>query len=542
MAVGESGHILRIASLQSEEAGWPDEQAAIRLAIKDVGEEGQWCENGLPISAVKFAICHRRYQPLRWLVVQKATSTTILEPEIRRIPTSAASSVLDLPTRGPLRIAPNPLVTLSADQTGGISQSGISFNPPSQAGPPQIAIIDQAGNWTVWDIAGNRFARNKNLRPILRNRGNIFAGAVAGAALPWTRVMACHKIFWISRSKEQNQSHTPPISPSESTNRPPLSHKPFDYRRARLDIQTDASRSELLLLSDWSALQVFDMETGKTGPRFSIVKVNKGEIIMDVQSCPISPSQVFVLTTTALLWIQIMQTSDDSGFRPVVQVSTPHYRRTRDNFASLSVSPRFDTGDAESCLVCVHSPEDHRMVMYRFSKWNADGQAHVQQYDFQSDGTIFPNNNTRLVTLALAPCPQVNKSLKASAGDIALKIHPLRSDKKRRVLLRHLGSSFVVPDGFDERKILHQTESAGKLDLPNLDIPEPRKPNISDIAPFAQRLSQYAGLGHDADAHSPERVSKTQLLETIYDFTHKGQAEGDMLYMTLYVASISRRC
>ncbi|KUI58771.1 hypothetical protein VP1G_06018 [Cytospora mali] len=134
--------------------------------------QGLWCSDGTAISQLKFATKLKQRDPLRWLIVQKRSSTTIFEPEIRAKPVENTVSMLSIDVGGEEHIAANPIVTLTTSDTGGDIHCDFSINLGLDDDAPQIAIIDRSGNWSVWYSERERHGITRTTKAIPKNKGN----------------------------------------------------------------------------------------------------------------------------------------------------------------------------------------------------------------------------------------------------------------------------------------------------------------------------------------------------------------------------------
>jgi len=158
IASGKAGEVLRIIRPQISKLSWP-EDGAVHIEIMDPEkaiEECYWAENGGPIRQISFAAEEDgrsiwMASPSTWLAVRQFNSTTIFRPIYQRelIPAILPhGSALKYP---PSRLNPNPVVTLPITETGGYCHADVAFNPFYAR---QIALIDEGGSWSIWDIEG----------------------------------------------------------------------------------------------------------------------------------------------------------------------------------------------------------------------------------------------------------------------------------------------------------------------------------------------------------------------------------------------------
>ncbi|KAL2156879.1 hypothetical protein VTH06DRAFT_2774 [Thermothelomyces fergusii] len=169
VASGVSGNVIRLISLGHEEWYWSEADVKVRVHAVDPRLEGEWLHGGGPISLVRFAVDLKKYDHVRWLLVSNGASVTVYEPELRPIPMPAAAN----PGRAPGRSAPSQLVgnllfAIPCERTGGSPQADVCFARHPGADTPQLAVIDQAGYWSLWDVTGHRHARPRALTPVMR--------------------------------------------------------------------------------------------------------------------------------------------------------------------------------------------------------------------------------------------------------------------------------------------------------------------------------------------------------------------------------------
>lgn len=348
-ASGESGHVLHLISLAREEWSWTEEDVKIRLHVPNHHLEGDWCQDSVPISLIKFVNDSKKYDQIRWLVVQKPTSTTVCEPELRKLPVQNPSST-QTSSSTLTQLVANPLFTITSDRSGGGSHSDVSFNPNSDDQAPQLAIIDQAGYWSVWDIIGRRGARPKVMKPVLRMCGNITIGSIPKFSGRTADDQESHRIMWLSLKRDTPDDESRPGSRSRSSSRA----KP----RKRL------SRASLLLLGNSTTLCLFDTETGKSEDQPHLLSAKKGERLLDLAASHLDPSQAFLLTSTTISWLSVKE--DGSRLRLEALVSSPHRRDVQDSTLRLEVSPGTYIDGALACFVSIRSSRNGEVTVFWF--------------------------------------------------------------------------------------------------------------------------------------------------------------------------------
>ncbi|SPQ27649.1 a1e74e11-8015-49d3-99f5-6cc1b6d8ba77 [Thermothielavioides terrestris] len=89
LASGISGNVLRLIGLAREECVWAEADIRVRLHVANPQLEGEWCQDAVPISLVRFAVDSQRYDPIRWLL-KDANDPTL------RLDVSPAAYINDL--------------------------------------------------------------------------------------------------------------------------------------------------------------------------------------------------------------------------------------------------------------------------------------------------------------------------------------------------------------------------------------------------------------------------------------------------------------
>ncbi|KAK3680721.1 RNA polymerase I-specific transcription initiation factor RRN6-like protein [Podospora appendiculata] len=459
-AAGESGHILRLKSLVWEEWAWDEKGVKVRLSTPNSRFEGDWCQDSLPILMIKFAHDPSPQNSIRWLLVQKATSTTVYEPELRRLPVKVPQHVKK-PTMESARIFANPLFTIRQDQTGGSSHSDVAFQEGIDETPPQLAIIDQSGYWSVWDIVGHRAARPSVLKPVLRICGNISLGTIPRLPRIPITDQEPHRIMWLSLKKDLSRSPSKQLS---STPKAPL------------------SRSRTLLLCNSTGIFLLDTETGTQQPASDVVLLKSGQHILDIAPSMLDPSQAFVLTNTNVFWT-VAKRDNKGNLSLTALVSLPHRKDDGGPSLRLEVSPGTHIDGAPACFVCVRSAQDPRLTIVWFisaaprspiryhrelvhlrapSNFIGMGMLPVPRLveASQARQARKPSKARFFQLLTLGYDLDVNSSLCVWIDESDSRIRPPdtflgreESGIDRKRLMRYFSKAFVVPDDFDDRVV-----------------------------------------------------------------------------------------
>ncbi|KAK4172555.1 RNA polymerase I-specific transcription initiation factor RRN6-like protein [Triangularia setosa] len=493
---GVSGNTLRLISLARKEWLWEDSDVTAQTKAPDARFEGEWCQDAVPISLIKFAISAsgsknkqgKSIDTIRWLLVQKESSTTIYEPEVRDLPMPTPGLAA---ASGPAsQIFINPLATIPITQTGGNPQTDLCFiRQPDQHTIPQLVIIDQCGYWSIWDIIGRRDVRPKTLTPVLRMCGNMLSGSIP--KLP-------------SSSASQGKPHR-------------VIFLEVELHGSASD-EVDPPRKPFLLLNTDQALQFFDIESKTVHPVPLPSFGTDHQRIMEVAPARLHPAQFFVLTNKSLLWVAVKKGADDT-VKPDFLAICPHQKDSTDPTLRIEVSAGTFVNNVPACFVCVWSSQDTEMNIFWFilpepgtlvryqrvlvslkspSHFVGLGILPVGRKLGKSDNVTPSGRRMRDAALkffqflTLSQDMEVGSALCVWSDDRSVEVpNPEVVDKGSRSkgtekqLQDHLGKKLVVPDGFDELTALEER----KVEEPGLGEKKLQMPKLNDYSLVAQRLS-----------------------------------------------------
>ncbi|OAA67896.1 DUF1000 domain containing protein [Niveomyces insectorum RCEF 264] len=606
MAVGELRHVLRVVPLRHERWAWPggsgrhrhgDAATAIDVAQADTAREGHWCGDGLAINQIQFATQPRgSATPARWLLVQTAAATLVFAPTLLNAPTErmhAASCGHGLATHhgGPAHVAMNLRVRVAVKDTGGGPQCDAAFNPGTETEPPQLGIVDTRGNWSVWDLTGDRHLHKAPLRPVLRARGHVLDGVPPS---PFTAAADglghLHRLAWLSSSSSSSSSSRAPSDAAAET------------------------RSNTLLLGNATTLNVVNVPHMRLLHTLNVANNNGLDVVLDIQRSPANPSHVFVLTAVALLWLDLSpptpavnaddkddsdapgaaaESSDrDDTDHPVVLLSCPHFRSAADRTMKLCVSAAPVPGAEPISLACIYSaaapditvfwlvdPSDesgasYQQQLFRLTRPAAEisGAGHTAPSRISEQALIVfrapvvagavdteldrdPNG----CTIRDGPCffqvvafgadfsirsgLCVSAPLRRGALDVAAPIPPTvragvngrnATSDGRQSLSKYLQKSFVVPDDFDERTLVRRSKAKRRLTGPT------RLPThhgaLFDMSHVVRRLDEAMLRAADAAYRATNFVRTSQNpspVDVIRRIVEMGLERGSFPYTTL---------
>lgn len=531
MAAGEGGHILRVIPLNQEDAAWPDKNLSVRMNKVSPSAVGIWDADGVPITTIKFAVDGRRFDPIRWFLVQRPTGTSLLEPDINVMPYQGGISEYErshLFSQLPRNISVNPIFTIEARKTGGAAHVDVCFNPVADGRSPQLAIIDAVGRWSVWDITGSRSVTPKILQPMLTARGSIDAGPAPGLQTILENDPATHKLLYVlpsgkHRVKQENDQDS------------------SDHQHWGLYSRSPVRSNHLLVCSD-TDVRLYDAAQGVQLAGIRVVNANRAETIVDMQGCPICPSQALVLTTSSLYWLDTMITGD-GHFRISVISSFPHYKKADAGALTLSVSPLARSASPEYCAALVVSAQDKPTDMFVFTKPSAEEVAHSVHRLISADlpsstrsvfiSPLLAGRNKRAKGEAVnhdaaVPEPRncrvfqlfgLQSDLSLGTALFAMSDMPLhdldaphsshgakKSDRLRKKYLRHVENTFVVPDGYEERAALSQSDTESQHYGTDPDRkPAKKKQDVINLETAYERLEELVA-GEISPAKMPRQL------------------------------------
>ncbi|KAK2607425.1 hypothetical protein N8I77_006097 [Diaporthe amygdali] len=387
VAAGETGHVLRVSMIGLEKCMWAN--SSFPIGAVQTQFHGTWNSDGAPISKILFATKPRQQDPIRWLIAQRSTSTTVFRPEIRAKPSAKRTQTATLDNAALQHIALNPVVTLNADATGGDAHSDFSINVGSEAEAPQIAIVDRSGNWSVWFIESQHDHHGRSLihKAALKNRGTC---GFSPTTWPSNRPLPFenhHRISWVCKTRRSHDWERD-SSPSETSD-PASRSLQADYLTGRMDYDP---KCDGLLISNNTCASVLDIDGVKVYSYLDFSKRKGADALLDAQSIEGCPTHVLALTTEKLYVLDISSVGDSEASKPNILVSCPHFRGQTNETLKMSVA-RLQSSD--DWLVLLHSGQNHRVQFFYMTISPQDGSA-----SFYHQVVQYPGLNTRLDGLA----------------------------------------------------------------------------------------------------------------------------------------------
>lgn len=559
---GESGELLRLARIDESRWTWGHtKDAALNLAVidpEDPEEEVIWASDGLPISQVKFATSLSRYDVVRWVLVQKHTSTTLLEPQYHKVPVSQRQAADPLvPLQRLSRIDPNPIISLSHKQTGGNAHVDVAFNPGFKDQPPQIAVMDECGYWSVWDVQG---VRKNNPRLAIHKQGHISEGLLDSLPSVPSFPAGKHGLLFVGTAEMDSFWNDDPSQGPEEAGQ-------------------FAIRSQHLLLWNQEKYEVIDLVSSSALPKLPILVHTRAQqdCIIDMMVNPVNQNQVFILTLRNLFWVDLFVPSkgEEASSKQKILVACPHL--TNGDGLRMT-SCRTSEGGRDVAMVVTFSPQHRQIHAYWFeqqadkglTKWHRqvltlpyendsttaqlniqslvihsaklsllDGQATGSGSAYCRDDVQFYQGSILGSDLSIRYC--ICASARRRSLEVALptarmkhttKDQTHRWKRKRRHFLRHMGDAFVLPDVFAETNMDTLVKPAFLLtnDLASADASALGPINLN-----LQMLCQAIYKANTSLTTDPQHDIPPRLLAAIEEMIAEGVDEGRLPLKTWYV-------
>lgn len=309
VASGQCGNAISFRTIE-EDIVELRRETPTEMRVPSIGnkESIEWCAGGAPVRQICFA--RTVEEKATWMAARFQHSTTIFRPQYHRQPVPAhtdhegqrGSTVYHRNSR----LHANPLVEVSHLQTGGFAHADVTFNPWY---PKQFALVDERGNWSIWEISGGRKKREK-----LR-RTSWSATCLMSRSLPWLDLGDGQAI----------DGH------------------PRHDGWAKIEWAGDYSG---LLVSDRRCSIFYRMQNDQTCS-FSIELDldRKSEWILDIKRSPGNESHIFLLTTSRIFWLDVSSEfiphpESNSNLSLCPRLSWRHFRDPEDvtlQLAALTV-------------------------------------------------------------------------------------------------------------------------------------------------------------------------------------------------------------
>ncbi|PYI04825.1 hypothetical protein BO78DRAFT_346920 [Aspergillus sclerotiicarbonarius CBS 121057] len=316
VASGECGNTISFRKIQDDVVELRGKTiTSIRVPAIGQPESIEWSAGGAPVRQICFA--RTVEEKATWMAARLPHSTTIFRPQYHRNSVPVLGSCDGdhvLPNRSrKSRLDANPLVEISNMRTGGFAHADVTFNPWYQK---QFAIVDERGNWSVWELSGRH----------RRTKGNWTAVSVKSGTLPWLDLGDGH----------DSNDH------------------PRHDGWAAIEWAGDVNS---FIVSDRRCPMLYRMDSGQVYPyMIELGLKRRSEWILDIKRSASNVSHVFILTTTRIFWLDITS-SPDPTIATGCDSRPPLYPR-------LSWRHFRDPEDTTLRLACLLVDKDFYLILY----------------------------------------------------------------------------------------------------------------------------------------------------------------------------------
>lgn len=307
-AWGETSSSLKFTTLENKlEEKISSNIHGARVPTITAREIGWWNGNGTSVRQICFSDTVE--ETSTWMAARFPRSTRIFRPLCHRTPVPARYT-----DDGPVdNMAPNscldanPLVNIPVSMTGGLPHADVMFNPMYQR---QVAIVDQHGNWSVWEIQGrHRSQANNNWRANRTSFGHLplpdgedkDINSIQDHYDGWAA------IIWVGETDK--------LLVCDRRNAILYSIGSDSVKMCRVDL-------DLEINSEW---------------------------ILDLKRSPANESHIFVLTSSKIIWLNVvphdtLQHGDSERIEVAILLSWRHFRGLDDTSLRLSLLRSEDGG------------------------------------------------------------------------------------------------------------------------------------------------------------------------------------------------------
>lgn len=275
-----------------------DIEVTLKIAKLNTQNPTTWTSGGEAVQQLCFAAISG-YQST-WMAARLTSSTIIFHPLIRKSPAVTPASGGNTGVEVS-QLDANPVLVLPTSRTGGRPHADVCFHPLDCQ---MLAVVDQHGNWSIWNIEGKRSVTTRVLfRVHLLKSGKLYS---------WENLKrpenapphhdGWQRICWLANSSKK-------IDRVAVVNR----------RSAVLYAIADDVKHDI------------DLRLGRE---------NEAQWILDIKPSARQQDRIFVLTSTRVLWIS---TADgdwrDESYegQPTIICSWQHFRGREDTSLRLTM-------------------------------------------------------------------------------------------------------------------------------------------------------------------------------------------------------------
>ncbi|CRG85595.1 RNA polymerase I-specific transcription initiation factor RRN6 [Talaromyces islandicus] len=485
-ASGRNGNVLSLRAIDDETISTNQEvQSSLRVpTIGDVETSEAPCGEN-PIRQIRFS--NSLEGPKNLLAIRLQSSTFVCRPLYHKKPSFTRPirnfAFIKAQPQHRSRIEANPLVEISTVQTGGCTHVDVVFNPWSQN---QLGIIDEMGNWSIWDLSG-ALKNSDHKAPKCLQTGSLSRSSNGSMDDgKYVQHDGWGKIEWIGD-----------VNTFIACNR----------RDAALYIIEDDAVTSSNVEFNWSS---------------------SSEWILDVKACFSEASQLFILTTLRILCLDISNRKGQPLSPQVPQLSWQHHRDPDDltlRLTSLSV------GEDYYLILC--SRLDDCILAFRIPSMDVDDDMRTYLTDpfrihlpgaFIDQGLASIRHKAPLKTLLFRELKQAASTGQAGFTPSARLVKLFVMDD-RLSIREHL---FSIPHNQELEPGMNLSFSQEALPLVKRST-NPRKTELSDVALSDSNESDASGL---ALQRNPPQM-RPQVTSLLKSYSIHGVVDFTLLYATL---------
>lgn len=429
MAAGSASDVLRLIRPRLE--SWQlkhNPAVSLQTYGKDEAQEMLWTRDIGVIRRIKTVMNLRRFEPVRWLIVQRDAGTSVFRPEFQRVPVVSEVFSGHGPQQ-PSHINPNFLFAIPTRLTGCDSHADVSFNPGVKSETPQLAIVDQGGRWTVWGVSGTRARVHARPQLALYRCGDIRKGVRSRISQRPSPAPQWHRIAWVGAAPGEYDDDSDDYEEGYAAESP-------QPRAAYPPLQ----RSSTLLVCSRKALRLVDLDADAVLPDLSFLSHDQS--ILDAQVDTGDLRYFYVVTTSTLFVAVLITTRNPSTGKAAKQASIlhscPHLRDTSSGDLQLSIVPGPRLPKHRTALVHIYSRDSNWVDLFCVTK----SKVHPDQVACHHERLVCggaSQSKLQLQTLCLNPVV-ARASCKDLTGDSRLYI----DQRIRYYQLFHLGTNLSL--------------------------------------------------------------------------------------------------
>ncbi|KAI9678190.1 MAG: hypothetical protein M1817_006135 [Caeruleum heppii] len=308
IAGGEAGQLVRLIVIREHRLGWPGQQGVALTVPEVTSEETCWTSGGGTVKQICFSGNEKKGGS--WMAARLSSSTVVFQPKYHPTPRKAGSSALDMQLPSS-RLDACPVLDLPIASTGGFPHADVSFNPWRRR---QLAVIDQEGQWGVWNVEGRPLQAVRPQMNLYRS-GMVSEEACVGSQKQvGLQADGWGTVCWVSNA----------------------------------NTIVVCSRREMSVFD-----LNFDPPTRLSMPDLGFSRAPHW--ILSIQRSPVDPRHLFLLTSADLIWLEIdpadsdASQADTAGVRKLL--SWKHSRDAEDVTLTLNAS---EVGDISIITITSH--------------------------------------------------------------------------------------------------------------------------------------------------------------------------------------------